>query len=161
VTRGPARTAPRLVAGLLVILIAATAASPTAADPGASEATVSALVRVSPLQAELSLSPAQAGPRLQFEIDVRVRNLGATRLRDLNVVLHVVEQPCLRLMGPNQHHRGLLPPGDHVDVRWRAEVTRAGPACGSIVVAASASAFDPEAHETVYADSPARVLGLP
>lgn len=145
----------RPLAGLLLLALALTSGRTAGAEPG-SEATITARVKVNSL--EVSLVVGDGGPgRSPLLVEAFVRNRGDTPLRQLNVTLHLPESSCVRLLGPESHHRGRLRGGDEAAIRWRLAATRGAETCDGVVILASAAAVDSDGDE-ISSESEAEVV---
>ncbi len=123
-------------------------------------ASLAALVKVNPLEVRLTLSDDSVNVGQRFLINVAVKNRGDTPLREMEMTLHVIESPCLKLSGPLTHYRGLLQDGRSASHVWHVQAIEGGSECRSIVVVASASAVDEADGETISLASQARLLEI-
>jgi hypothetical protein len=132
-----------------------TSARSLAAD-SSSDGVVSATVKVNVLDVRISVSERDRSRR-HLAIDVDIQNKGDEPLRELNVMLHLTEASCLRLIGPAAHHRGLLGGGRSMSVSWGLEVMQDSDGCGNVIVLAQVSAVDAYG-DLITMESDARLL---
>ena len=151
------RFLPRSLLALTALLLGV--GSPASASGGDS-ATLAALVKANPLEVKLTLSDHQVAVGERFVIAVSVKNRGGIALREVEMTLHVIESPCLKVSGPLTQHRGLLQEEKSASHAWRVLAIKGGPDCRSIVVAASAAAVDQLDGEIIRLDSRAQLLEI-
>jgi hypothetical protein len=134
--------------------------TPAIAKADDSQSTVQATVRVNPLTVDLLISDSSATAGQYVLITVLVRNHGDTRVRDVDLALHMSEEPCLEVIGSTPSHRSVLRGGGTFLAIWLVKAVSSGPACENVVVAAAASAVDVETGEVMTAESLARVIKI-
>ena len=134
------------------LLVGGLAGSGVAADETSGE-TLTALVKVNPLEVSLLIprDPIAVGER--FAVQVDVHNHGEVRLRDVAVTLHVAEE-SLAIGGPQKHRQGLLLGGHSMSRPWRLAALESG----YLVIVASVSAVDESDGEVIIAESDAALL---
>ncbi len=147
---------------VFTLLIVGTATQLAASVDAETEGTLTARVKVNPITVTVLLPDGGVLVGDRFAIEVTVENQGDVRIRDLDVTLHILEEPAFGLNGSTTHHRGLLRPQDSLSTTWRLRALESttDPPVAVVVVVASVTAMDATDREVFTTESTGVLLEI-